>query len=462
MTQTAPERRVADKPSARETAEACLQRIRDRAEATHAVLTPTPDLALADADWVDEARHRGEPLPLDGFPIVLKDNIDVAGVRSTCGAKFFADRVAERDATVVARLRAAGALVLGKAQTTEFMFSLAAHPMFPSCVNPWDRSRIAGASSSGSACAVADDQVPGALGTDTGGSVRIPAAFCGVTGLRPTFGAVSTHGVFPLARSLDVVGPIARSAREVGRLFDAMVGYDPEDSRSVRVPPAGGQRPLRDLRIGVPSDFFYDDCDPEIAAAVEHAIATIEGQGHRLVPIALPGAHEAHAGFTQLIRAEALSQHRERLESRPEDFGPTVRERLELGRELSGADVAELVERLHRWRRDLAVLFTEQADVVLTPTTQCVPPLLEDATLGRLPDVTRLTYPWSFGHLPALSVPCGFTGAGLPVGLQIAGPRHSDRLLIALAEGYQDQTDFHTRRPPPGGRPAPEDDHAWN
>jgi aspartyl-tRNA(Asn)/glutamyl-tRNA(Gln) amidotransferase subunit A len=459
----APSDGVVDLPSARDVAEAALRRIAERRLPTQAVLTPTPEVALADAARVDEARRRGEPLPLDGFTVVLKDNIDVAGVRTTCGAKFFADHVAERDASVVTRLRSAGALVLGKAQTTEFMFSLTAHPMYPSCLNPWDSSRIAGASSSGSAAAVADDQARGALGTDTGGSVRIPASFCGVTGLRPTFGVISTQGVFPLARSLDVVGPMARSARDVGALFDAIVGHDPQDSRSVASRAAEEAPPARlpTLRVGLPETFFYDECDPQIAEAVERAAGVLEAMGHQLVRIDLPGAYAAHAGFTELIRAEALAQHEDRLASSPDDFGPSVRERLELGRSLSATDVVRLVEQQHRCRQDLGVLFAEHVDVVLTPTTQCVAPRVVDATLGRLPDVTRLTYPWSFGHLPAISVPCGLTSEGLPIGLQIAGPRHSDRLLIALAEGYQTVTDFHTRRPPASTTTAQESTR-WN
>lgn len=440
---------VSEELTARQIAEAALARIEERREATHAVLTPTPEIALADADRADQARRTGTPLPLDGFTVVLKDNIDVAGVRGTCGAKFFADRIAEHDATVVRRLREAGALIVGKAQTTEFMFSLTAHPMYPSCANPWDTSRIAGASSSGSAAAVADGQARAALGTDTGGSVRIPSSFCGVTGLRPTYGVVSNHNVFPLARSMDTVGPIARSAHDVGAIFDVIAGYDPADSRSV--PPsyidATRSAERQSLRIGLPDTFFYDDCAPEIASAVEEAAQLLASLGHRLVPISLPGAYDAHEGFTQLVRAEALAEHEERLSAAPEDFGPSVRDRLELGRALSGPDVVRLVELHHRWRQDVEGVFSEQVEVILTPTTQCVAPPIVEADLGRLPDVTRLTYPWSFGHLPAISAPCGFTADGLPIGLQIAGPRYSDRLLIDIAERYQSLTDFHTKRP---------------
>jgi len=413
------------------------------------VLTLTEESAFRDAEQVELARQQGRPLPLNGFPIVLKDNIDLAGARSTCGAKFFADRIAETDAEVVRRLREAGAIVLGKAQTTEFMFALSAHPMYPSCVNPWDPTRIAGASSSGSACAVADDQALGALGTDTGGSVRIPASFCGITALRPTHGVISNHGVFPLARSLDTVGPMARRARDVGLLFDAMVGYDPRDSRSVRYSPAlaGADRTRTSLRIGLPSNFFYDDCDPQVMAAVEAAVEVFTDMGHTVVPLEVPGAADAHEAFTFLIRAEALDIHRDRLAQHPDDFGVAVRQRLELALELTGADVAALVERMHRWRQELATLFTERVDVVMSPTTQCLPPRLEDATFGRLPDVTRLTYPWSYGHLPAISVPCGFTQESLPIGLQIAGPPHADWLLIHLAQRYQHVTTWHERRP---------------
>jgi aspartyl-tRNA(Asn)/glutamyl-tRNA(Gln) amidotransferase subunit A len=435
--------------SAREIALAFLERVEEREPVLHAVVTRTPELALEDAERVDKARAAGERLPLDGMPVVLKDNIDVAGVRSACGSKFFLERVAADDAHVVRLLRRSGAVVLGKSHSTEFMFALAAHPELPVCRNAWDTERIPGASSSGSGAALADDQAIGALGTDTGGSVRIPSAFSGVTGLRPTHGVISNTGVFPLARSLDTVGPMARAASDVADLFSVLANFDPTDSRAVPYQPqeslaANGRSTVR---IGVPRNFFFEECEPDIESPVLAAIDEFGRLGHVIVPVSLPLATIAHDGFTRLIRAEALSVHAERLRDSPNDFSIDVRDRLRLGENLTGRDVALLIEDMHRWKRELGKTFSSAVDVIMTPTTQCSPPRVEDAKLGRLPDVTRLTYPWAFGSVPAISVPCGFTGEGLPVGLQIVGPPHSEWRLLDLARAYQTVTDWHRRRP---------------
>jgi aspartyl-tRNA(Asn)/glutamyl-tRNA(Gln) amidotransferase subunit A len=434
--------------SVRESTSLFLSHIDERSATTHAVLTTCADLAYADADRADAARSAGSPLPLDGMPLVLKDNIDVAGVRCTCGSKFFSDRYADRDATVVRLLRAAGGVVLGKSQTTEFMFALAAHPIYEPCRNVWDPDRIPGASSSGSGCAVADDQAIGGLGTDTGGSVRIPAAFSGITGLRPTFGLISSQGVFPLSRSLDAVGPMARSALDVTSLFEVLCAFDPQDNRSVPFQPVGDVPvDLPGLRIGVPRQFFFEHCDPEIEQRVRDAIETFRQRSATIVEVDLPLAEVAHRGFTLLIRAEALAVHEQRFADRRDDFSVDVRDRLSLGEQLSGVDVAHLIEDMHAFKRQLGLLFAEHVDVIMTPTTQCIPPLVTDAKFGKLPDVTRLTYPWSFGHVPAISVPCGFTDAGLPVGLQIIGRPHADRTLLDIARQYQTITDWHRARP---------------
>lgn len=423
-----------------------LDRIARRSAKVRAVVTPAPDIALADAKRVDDARRKGRPLPLDGMTIVLKDNIDLADVPSASGSLLLGAQPATRDATVVALLRRAGGIMLGKAQTTEFMFALASNPRSSSALNPWDRKRVPGASSSGSGSALADDQCIGALGTDTGGSVRIPASFCGVSALRPTYGLVSTTGVFPLARSFDSIGPMARSARDVAAMFEVMAHYDPADTRSraLRTP----QGPYREtLRIGLPSQFFYDDCDPEIAAAVESAAHYLEKLGHRLVAVDLPLAEEAQKCFTEFLWTEALALHEDRLAESPKLISIDVRKRLKYGRRVTTRRLVEIMETMNAWRQQLAHRFDEEVDLVLTPTVQCPPPLDAEARVGKMAGVTRLTYPWSFGHLPAMSIPCGFTGAGLPIGLQLAAAPQNDRRLLDLAIQYQKSTDWHLRRP---------------
>lgn len=440
-----------DHPEARrrldavETTRMFLDRIDRRSPKVRAVVTPTPEVAFAEARRVDEARRAGHPLPLDGMTIVLKDNIDVGGVRSASGSLLLGREPAGHDAFVVRLLRQAGGIILGKAQTTEFMFALASNPRSVSALNPWDRKRIAGASSSGSGGALADDQCIGALGTDTGGSVRIPASFCGVSALRPTFGVISTSGVFPLSRSFDTVGPMARSARDVAAMFEVIAQYDPRDSRSVRLREPDGER-RKKLRIGLPKQFFYDECDPEIAAAVESAATYLRKLGHQLVSVDLPLARQAQEGFTEFLWAEALALHEDRLAAEPDLISVDVRKRLRFGRKVTARRLVGIIETMHAWRRQLAQAF-ENIDVVLTPTVQCPPPLDAEARVGKMPGVTRLTYPWSFGHLPAMSVPCGFTASGLPIGLQLAAAPHADRRLLDLAIQYQKTTDWHLRRP---------------
>jgi aspartyl-tRNA(Asn)/glutamyl-tRNA(Gln) amidotransferase subunit A len=432
--------------SAVKAAELFLARIAERTPAVRAVVTPTPDLAFADALRVDQARRQGAPLPLDGMAIVLKDNIDVGGVPSASGSLLLGKEPAVRDSRVAERLRAAGGVIVGKAQSTELMFALASNPRSTSALNPWDRKRIAGASSSGSGSALADDQCIGAIGTDTGGSVRIPAAFSGVSALRPTFGLVSTTGVFPLSRSFDAVGPMARSADDVAKLFEVLVGFDPSDSRSIPVRPVD-LPPGSSLRIGVPTNFFFDQCDAEIAAAVHQAARRLEQLGHTLVRIDVPLVSAAQQGFTEFLWSEAFALHRERLATHSDRMSVDIRKRLRFGSKVTTSRLVEIIETMHAWRQQLRTIFADQAHILLTPTVECLPPLDADARVGRMPGVTRLTYPWSFGHLPAMSIPCGFTNSGLPIGLQLAAAPFEDRRLLALAKQYQSVTDWHLRRP---------------
>jgi aspartyl-tRNA(Asn)/glutamyl-tRNA(Gln) amidotransferase subunit A len=432
---------------AREMAELFLTRAVSQRDITGALLTVSEESAINDASRVDFAREAGSPLPLDGLPMVIKDNIDMDGLPSRCGSPFFRDRIATRDATVVRRLRAAGAVVIGKAQATEMMLSLTAHESYPACRNPWDLDRAPGGSSSGSASAVADDETIGALGTDTGGSVRTPSAFCGITGLRPSFGVISNAGVFPVASSMDTVGPMARSAEDVAAIFEAIVGFDKEDSRADPLLRVRSAWP-GPFRIGVPEDFFLVDCDPDVAARFDLALHALKSLGHSIVPISIPGAEAAWRGFNDLVVAEAIAMHGERFALHPELFSAPVRARLTRGAALTGGDVAALLGRSYEWKQELATVF-DDVQVIATPTTKVTAPLLLDAKRGGLPDATRYAYPWSFGHLPAISLPSGFASNGMPTGIQLAGPSGSDRLLMQLGIHFQTATDWHTRRPGP-------------
>jgi aspartyl-tRNA(Asn)/glutamyl-tRNA(Gln) amidotransferase subunit A len=438
---------------AREVAELFLERAERLQPTVHALFALTPEVARSDAARVDEARAAGRRLPLDGMPIVVKDNVDVAGVRTTNASSCFADNVPAEDAESVRRLRDAGALVLGKAALHEFAYGVTCrNDAYGTCRNPWALDRIPGGSSGGSGAAVAADLCVGAVGTDTGGSVRIPAALNGVTGLRPTFGAISNRGVHHIGWSFDTVGPLARSARDVAELWTVLAGYDPGDPRAVPGP-VPDPRPgldagLAGVRVGIARGFFVEGLEPDIARSLEEAASTLAGLGAEVVDVEIPDAAEAQEICLLLIRADALAAHRGRLEQTPELMGEDVRRRLALGAQISGADYSAMQQRMLEWRRGLHRLL-EDVDIVTTPTTNAVAPRLEDSeTIATTEQLTRFTYPWSAGHLPAASVPCGMSAEGLPIGLQLAAGPWRDGLLLRAAAAFQTVTDWHLRRPP--------------
>jgi aspartyl-tRNA(Asn)/glutamyl-tRNA(Gln) amidotransferase subunit A len=435
-------------------AEAVLARIEEQQPILNAFITTTPEVALEDARRVDRRRASGQRLPLAGMPVAVKDNIDVAGVRTTVASKFFEHAVAAQDAETVRRLREAGAVIVGKAALHEFVYGATTiNPFYGACHNPWDLDRIPGGSSGGSGAALAADLCVGALGSDTGGSVRIPAAVNGVSGLRPTFGSVSNRGTFPISWTFDTVGPMARSVRDVAALYAAMAGFDVRDPRAadhpVTDPLPGLDDGVEGLRIGVPSEFFFEDLEPGIEEPVRAAAEELARLGAEVFELSVPASSAANEICTLMIRADATALHRERYEQQPELFGEDVRRRLALGKEITGIQYAEMVQRMYEWRRDMRELFSDRVDVVLTPSTMSTAPLIQGAemiaTTARL---TRFTYPWSLAHMPALSLPCGFAENGMPVGVQLAADRWQDALLLRAGAAYQRTTDWHRRRPP--------------
>lgn len=432
-------------------AAAFLERIEQLNPGLNAIVTSTPEVAAADAGRVESARAAGKRLPLDGMPIVLKDNIDLGGVRCTVGSKVFFDRVAERDAFVVERLRAAGAVVIAKAHLHEFAYGATSNSALGAARNPWDRSRIPGGSSGGSGAALAADLTIGALGTDTGGSVRMPSAFNGVTGLRPTIGAVSNSGVFPAAESLDTVGPMARSATDVRALFAAMKGFDPSDPWSRNAggdDPSPGPAALGGLRVGVVEEFFFEGADPEIVARIHDAADLLRDLGASVVPLRIAGIAEAYQSCTVLMRAEVSALHHDRVNDESAPIGDDVRARLRLGLTITGIDLSRALSHRMRWRRELASLLTRDVDVLLTPAIATPTPLIDGTDmLSTTALLTRMTLPWSFAGIPAISIPCGFRSDGMPVGMQIAAAPWRDDLTIDFAEAYQSATDWHRRRP---------------
>lgn len=447
-----------DQVTAVELAEAALARIDASQPVLNAFISVDHDRVLADAREVDARRASGDDLPLAGWPIAVKDNIDVAGYVSTAGSRLFSGRPAATvDAPVVARLRAAGAVVVGKVTLHELAYGgTNDNAAFGACRNPWDTDRVPGGSSGGSGVAVAADLCFAALGTDTGGSVRIPASYNGVTALRPTFGTTSNTGVRHISASFDTVGVLARAASDVELLSGIIAGADPSDPWSL--PPGHpwhrdrsvARAPLDGLRIGVLDDWFTADADPEVVAAVDRAVAVLETLGAVASPCSVPDAEVANEICTVLIRAEAYATHADALADRRDLIGADVVTRLLLAADLTGREVTAAYETARRWASSTHRLF-DDFDLLVGPTVLGAPPRIDEvgdmvATTAR---GTRLTYPWSVAGVPAASVPCGIDSSGLPLGMQVIAAPGRDAQVLAVAQSFQALTDHHRRRPAP-------------
>ena len=409
---------------------ACLDRIERLDGRLNAFVTVTAEEALERARAAEEELARGVDLgPLHGIPIAIKDLVDVAGARTTCASAAFAGRVAERDAEVVRRLRAGGAVLLGKLNLHELAYGASSVVgAFGPVRHPSATGRTAGGSSSGCAVALAAGMCYGAVGTDTGGSIRQPAAFCGVVGLKPTFGLVSVDGVQPLAESFDHVGPMTRTAADASLMLAVMTG-EARAPRADEAPLAG--------RVGVARAHFCDGLDPEVGAALERALAVLTDLGLRTRDAALPADVD-----TTLFRAEAWAEHGARATAHPELFQPETLRRIRAGAEVDAASAVDARRRLAALRAGAAAHFAEVRWIV-TPTT--VAPAFE---VGEPPAVTadlrerelvslRNTRPFNALGLPSVSVPCGATARGLPIGLQISGAPGDEAGVLALAHRFQ-------------------------
>lgn len=431
--------------------EACLARIAADNPALQAFITVTGEAALAAAQAADRAARDGRPAgPLRGMIVAVKDCINVAGVPCTQGSPFFAGNVPARDARVVARLRAAGAILVGKTNLHEFAFGgTSQNPFTGVCRNPYDPRRIPGGSSGGSAVAVADGMAEAALGTDTGSSIRMPAALCGVSGLRPTHGIVSTDGVFPVSPRLDTVGPMARGAADLARMLAVLAEPGARERLGlVRNPIDRLADDIAGLTIAIPDDFHFAESDPPVAAAVMDSAKVLEGLGARLIATAIPKAAEVQSKLMPLLIADAADLHRQRLVSAPERFSQGVRSRMEPGLSMDPAERAGLWRWIADWRQK-ALAFFGTADVLLTPTVPSVAPEAgDDAALAAVTRrLSRFAWLAPAAGLPALQLPCGFVD-GLPVGLQLMSAPFTDARLLALGHRYQSVTDWHLREPP--------------
>ena len=418
----------------------------------NAVITAMPS-ARADAEAADKAARDGRWLGLlHGATVAVKDNIDTAGTRTTMASLFFKDNVPNRDAPVVARLRKAGAVLTHKVTLHEFAFGVRSmSSLIGQCKNPWDTSRIPGGSSGGSGAAVAAGIADMALGTDTGGSVRIPAAINGITGLRPTSGRVPNAGCFPVSASHDTIGPMARSAMDCARIFAAIAGYDPDDPTSRDQPLENFLPSLGDgiagVRIGVARRYYFDNLQPDRAAALEAAIRQLERLGAEISEVTLADAERMQDACAVMIYCDACDVHRERLKD-PTKWAPQTIERLKLGLDWTGVDYAASVRAKEVWMRTLAKTF-DKIDVLLTPTIPVdPPPHAEDRSLWQATKaVAQNTYNGAFGHIPGIAVPCGFSAAGFPVSMQLEAAWWREPLLLRVAHAYQQVTDWHLRRP---------------
>jgi aspartyl-tRNA(Asn)/glutamyl-tRNA(Gln) amidotransferase subunit A len=420
----------ARKVSAAELTEEALRSIEKENPRLNAFLTVTRDLARQQARMLDEELARGvDRGPLHGIPIAHKDIVDTQGVRTTAGTKIFADRVPVEDAEIVTRLTQAGCVMVGKTNLHELCYGITStNPHYGAVRNPWDTERIPGGSSGGSAAAVAAGLIFMGSGTDTGGSIRIPASMCGVVGFKPTYDAVSRRGVGPLGFTLDHVGPLTRTVRDAALCFAAMSGRPPAPLTS-----------MKGVRIGIPKMFFFDRVDAEVQSAVREAAARAAREGAELVDVPVPDIEAINAVGRLILMAETATVWRRYLDRR-KDFGADVLAGIEQGRLISAADYLDA----QRLRQVLATEFEQvwtQADLLLTPATPTTAPKIGQTNLemgGIVEDIrlasTRLVRPFNVLGWPALSIPCGRSREGLPIGLQLVAPPGQDESLLSSAE----------------------------
>jgi len=444
-----------------EVVKAHLERITSLDGSLRCFITLTAEAAMAAAREAESAVTAGRPLgPLHGVPLGLKDLYDTAGVRTTGGSKILADRVPAADATVVRRLREAGMIVLGKLNMVEFAYGPEGrNAHYGHARNPWDAvtHRMAGGSSSGSGVAVAAGLAPVALGSDTGGSIRIPCSLCGLAGIKPTYGRVSRAGVLPLSWSMDHVGPMTRTVADSALVLGAMAGYDPADPTSSVLPvpdyAAALTGDVRGLRVGLLRAFFLESATPEVRTAVEAAARALEKAGAVVDEVALPGVGHVAAGALAVVATEAMTYHAEWLRTRAADYDPDVSSRLMVGAFVTGVHYVRGQQARALIRREVDEALARH-DVLLAPATPVTAPRIDerDTTLGDGPSdirsaLIRLTRPFNFSGHPTCSVPCGFSGGGLPIGMQIVGRPFDEATVLRVGDAYQRLTDWHARRP---------------
>jgi len=447
--------------SAQQLLDACLDQVRRLNPTLNAFITLTPEFQVSNAEGRSLGGDRGEGAvdrkgserSLDGIPIAVKDLFETANMRTTGGSLFFKDYVPTDDATVISRLKRAGAVVVGKTNTHEIALGVTTqNPHFGACHNPWDAARIPGGSSGGSAVAVSTGMALAGLGTDTGGSIRIPASLCGVVGLKPTYGRVSVRGVIPLSWNLDHVGPLTNTVADAALLLQLMAGYDPDDAWSVdrgvddyRADLAKG---VKGWRLALGAGEYVASALPEILEAVVQAARVLEREGAVIKDVDVSFLREAALANGIMTQADGAAFHRERLANHPEWFGADVRRRLEAGRDETSAEYSLARRTQTEMKRRLDVLF-ETYDVLMLPTTPITAPLIQgDDAVDQARRLTRFTAPFNLTGVPAISLPCGLSSGGLPIGLQMVTRAWHEARLLRGALAYEKASGEVGRRPP--------------
>jgi aspartyl-tRNA(Asn)/glutamyl-tRNA(Gln) amidotransferase subunit A len=440
-----------------EVTERVLARIDAHDNTLNAFITVLSDQARHDAREAEReilaGHYRG---PLHGVPVSLKDLFETNGIRTTAGARVLADYVPEHDATVVERLRSAGAIVIGKTNMLEFAYA-AVHPDYGPTPNPWDLQRSSSGSSSGSAVAVATGMGYGSIGSDTGGSIRLPAAYCGIVGLKPTYGRVSRDGGIPVSWSADYFGPMTRTAGDAAALLGAIAGEDPRDPTSGRVPVPDYLAELKGgvagKRIGISDLYLRQHVDPTVQLLVDQALSTLQHLGATIEEITLPPPSEAVSALLAILMPEATVYHLPWLREQPENYSSAVRERLELGAITPAVSYIQ-GQQARRRITDEFLTAMESIDLLVTPTGPTAATLLEgDLITGDEADPQVLAAlihfcgPFNLIGFPAVSIPCGFTANGLPVGMQLVARPWQEGLLLTAAHAYEHVTDWHHRLP---------------
>jgi aspartyl-tRNA(Asn)/glutamyl-tRNA(Gln) amidotransferase subunit A len=429
-----------------ELTQAHLNRISQLDQRLNSFITLTPELALQQARQAEiEIRHGDYKGALHGIPLALKDLYETQGIRTTAGSTFFADYIPEADAAAVQKLKEAGSVLLGKLNMHEIALGVTnENPHYGDCCNPWDVTRITGGSSGGNAAALAGGLCMGALGSDTGGSIRIPASLCGVVGFKPTYGRVSLRGVIPLSWNLDHAGPMARCVQDVALLLQAIAGYDPQDAWSVDrlvgdylTFPTDG---IRGWRIAMASNDYFTDTevvDGEVLEAVKQAARIFENLGAQVEHVLFPNAREAAMANGLMTPSDAAAFHHQRMAENPQGFGQDVLKRLQTGAAYSSTEYSQ-ARRMQTILRCQFNEFFSEYDLLLTPTTPITAPVRDPAeTLERARLLTRFTAPFNLTGLPALSIPCGWSSEKLPIGLQVIGKTWAEEKVLLAGKLYE-------------------------